>query len=802
MRFDGIRIHNMGPFRDVDIDLTAIPGKLIAVTGANGAGKSTLLEFLGAGVYRDSSTRGSLVDMATARDSMIEVRVANGKPYTIRQSVDVISKKGEALIMHEGQHVVSSAKVRDADAFVAKHFPSEAVLYNSSFLPQGSEGFVKLSKSERKHVVLKLLGNDKLEAMAEQARDRARDAKAAHKLALTRLEDARTTYPDLALALAANEQAGAELAQAEQAAVAARAALQQAQASVELTKQARERATLRATLTKRIEDADLQIIDTAERIRNNKTLLGRAQEIEAAVQRLERLVQQDTKAAAEFAAAEVTLATCEAEDSAAANRAARALAVQGNAQLRLRQCQERIKHGAAIERAAADLPRLAAAQAECERRIEDIEAQIAVCHEFALDNKDTRIGQLRDGLETIKDGAKKPANIAEVHLLSDDALLEQAQTAPARLESLHAKLANAKAEHFKARNAYADCSVQAGRAGDLALAREQLTTAKKEAEQAVADHKSAVRAHAAADEILQLARTTRDTAAHKRTELAAATQREQATARHAPQLAQARTRLEELEPQLARTQQAREQDLATLADNPAIEAPVTNLPACQTALKTAEAALKTAHQVAASAAQTLERAQAGGDVIAQRESDVAACVETLEDWTRLGQDLGKDGLQALEIDAAIPQLNALTNDLLHTCHGPRFTIEVRTDRLSSDGRKSLEDLDVRVLDTVKGREASIETYSGGERVVLGEALALALTSLACQYAGLRRPTLVRDETGASLDPENGRAYVKMLRRGAELLGAEKVLFVTHSPELQALADARIVVAGGAATVHA
>jgi ABC-type lipoprotein export system ATPase subunit len=40
----------------------------------------------------------------------------------------------------------------------------------------------------------------------------------------------------------------------------------------------------------------------------------------------------------------------------------------------------------------------------------------------------------------------------------------------------------------------------------------------------------------------------------------------------------------------------------------------------------------------------------------------------------------------------------------------------------------------------------------------------------------------------------------MLRRAADLIGAHQVLFVSHTPELQELADARIHIADGRAEV--
>jgi DNA repair exonuclease SbcCD ATPase subunit len=123
-------------------------------------------------------------------------------------------------------------------------------------------------------------------------------------------------------------------------------------------------------------------------------------------------------------------------------------------------------------------------------------------------------------------------------------------------------------------------------------------------------------------------------------------------------------------------------------------------------------------------------------------------------------------------------------------------------RTSADGKRQIEGYEVRVIDTLRGREGAAETLSGGERVLVGEAISLALSMLACRRAGLQGPTLVRDESGAALDPENARAYVAMLRRAADIVGASKVLFVSHNPEVQSLADARIAVQDGRVLIEA
>jgi ABC-type lipoprotein export system ATPase subunit len=101
-----------------------------------------------------------------------------------------------------------------------------------------------------------------------------------------------------------------------------------------------------------------------------------------------------------------------------------------------------------------------------------------------------------------------------------------------------------------------------------------------------------------------------------------------------------------------------------------------------------------------------------------------------------------------------------------------------------------------VLDTLRGRDATVESLSGGERTIVAEALALSLTALSCRVSGMHRPTLVRDESGAALDASNSEAYVAMLRRAADLIGADRVLVVSHAAGVAALCDAEIAIECG------
>lgn len=181
-------------------------------------------------------------------------------------------------------------------------------------------------------------------------------------------------------------------------------------------------------------------------------------------------------------------------------------------------------------------------------------------------------------------------------------------------------------------------------------------------------------------------------------------------------------------------------------------------------------------------------------IAAQRET-LAALQVTLEDWNVWADTLGKDGLQALEVDAAGPEIARVATDLLHECHGPRWTI-VRFDTAPAAKKGTKEGCDIIVADSKKGREGRIETFSPGQQAITGTALTLAVAILSARDGGAKDPTIVLDEAGAALDPENAEAWIAMVRRAREIIGASKVLHIAHLPRLVELSDACIHVQDG------
>lgn len=918
MRFESIKLRGLGPFREeVEVDLAGIAGGIVAVTGSNGAGKSTLLELLAGAIYRETPTRGSLASLATARDAFVEARVVNGAVHTIRQTIDAVSGKGEALVLDEtGAPVLQDTKVKVFDGWAAEHLPSPEVTFNSIFAAQGSGGFIDLKAGDRKAVLLRVLGVEHLEQKAEAARAKARDAKREAELASARL--AEIDAIDVAQAERAHAEATRALDEAEERHAKALAAAEAAKARDEAVQAAQEARAAADALRARVDQtvaelgkagevreaaeelrrreaaladakaqlglaaerraaaetaafaavsahasAEREVADLEARVANNQRLLADAAEIRAAEARVVELDRQEAKAVADLERA--------AKDREQAARAAldgrRRVEV---AQAQVRGLKIRIADARRALEAADDVAEAQAALPDARARLEAAQREHEAAREAlskldgeAVADAGARIGALRGALEIVAsrswESDEAPEDVAARALRADDDALAKAHSYPERRLAAEASVARAVADAAASRRSLATLEGRAAQADAIAAARVRLAQDEAALEGARGELVEARRACDDADHAEQAAITAG--AAAEAAQRAAAKEREAllARARLAPRLSDAEGRLAELRPRLdaARTELARAEQavadseavevgamqlhdaaaarvrlleaevgrLATVAARlPAILAAEARLAELEPQLVDADrkflealraaallesddeldvpsvgetfATLGEARQAEARARFALEQAQASSGRVSTLTAERDRAFADLADWELLAQSLGRDGLQAALIDCAGPELTELVNDLLRTCVGPRWTVTIETTRSSSDGKKQIEGCEVRVLDTERGRDAEVSTFSGGERVLIGEAVALALSMLACRRSGVERPTLVRDETGAALDPVNARAYVAMLRRAAEVISADRVLFVSHQPECSELADARIVVADG------
>lgn len=791
MRIERIKLHDVGPFGDFEVDLTTLQGPLVAVVGPNGAGKSTLLELgLPGALYRATPTRGSLTALATSRNAIVEATVVNGARYTLRHVLDGVNGKSEAVALDaDGKPCFESSKVRDFDSWASTHLPPPEVLYSTGFQPQGAAGFLAMKPAERKSVLLRILGIERFERMAEAARELARAYKGKLEVASARLTDERARSGDVAVLEIELSNAQVDAVGRDEMLSHARKDLETAEVKLreidEVTRKNADLATHKAALHTHIAAKSSIIADLQRRVENNRSVLAEGDEIRKAVAEAEQIRAELTQAKADRASIETELRR---HDERSADTRQRIAAVEQ----RIARGKEALKQRAEVEKAAAELPELerlaeaaAGAVAVAETALEDLRGE-------RVAGAEERIKDLRGGLQLIASAGSEMEDPIELiktahsTIEADDKVMGLAKSLPDQLRQAEAALRAAKDRQAVADRRLSDARAVAVQADAVASAQADLEAAERERAELLQQADNA--ATAAREEYKDLSQLD-----DAQTSLSLGLARIEALARKAEPLAKAEARLAELEPQLeaAKAELERlEGELAALPEpEPTAERP--DVEGIRRQLQQAEQRARDAHAAVTRAEQRLEQAQASAARIAELEGERAGIEVELADWNRLAADLGKDGLQALEIDAAGPELTTLVNDLLHTCHGPRWTVRIDTQRLSSDKKRMLEGCDVIVLDTERGRKAEASTFSGGERVILGEAVSLALSMLACRRAGVDRPTLVRDESGAALDPENAAVYLAMLRRAAGVIGADKVLFVSHNPEVVAMADGRI-----------
>lgn len=812
MRLESLRVQNFGPFSDFSVDLTTLPeeAKLVAVVGPNGAGKSTLLElFTGGALFRECPTRGSLTSLATSRAAVLEATVVNGSRWTIRHTVDGTSGKGESVVLDEqGRPATSDAKVRSFDAFAASHFPPPAVLYASSVSPQGSGGFLELRAGDRKAVLLRVLGVERLEELAKAARERARAAGVELSTLQARIVD--------------EERRGGNVEEAERAV--ARAKASAAERAVELRRAEEELAVARElakdsalarkvyedakasrTALQRSVEAKVGEVATLERkVANNRAVLAEAEAIREAVNRQVMLGAQLDEVRQEEAKYGGELRSLRGETAAKNDLRRRLEAAISGEEARANRLREMLQQAPVIQDAAAALPAQRASveaarecAAEAERRLHELQGK-------RLAGADERIGRLRTGLVHVRDADQELQSFDAVQSIAFDTLEVDYQSERDATE-LPFLVEGAEREVLAERDALRKAEAELKRLERLAAPadgmeqnRRFLAEAEENAARAHAEYADTEKAHAELVEQTRQVSARFDGLSITAAKLTRLLEDVRPIAAKAEPLAFATARLEELEPQLAKLRADLQDEQERLASTPEPQPPeqAPDLWRLDDQVSLARDDVQAAARAVGAAEGALEQARASQAALGGLREQLATSQAELADWTRLADDLGRDGLQAAMIDAAGPELAALTNDLLRRTVGSRWTVTFDTQRASADGKKLVEGLDVRVIDTERGRDAQAESLSGGEKVIVGEAVSLALSMLACRRAGIERPTLVRDESGAALDPVNSRHYVAMLRRAADLVGADRVLVVSHSPEVQELCDERIEVGRG------
>jgi exonuclease SbcC len=148
----------------------------------------------------------------------------------------------------------------------------------------------------------------------------------------------------------------------------------------------------------------------------------------------------------------------------------------------------------------------------------------------------------------------------------------------------------------------------------------------------------------------------------------------------------------------------------------------------------------------------------------------------------LERAFGKDGVPALLIEQALPQIEAHANELLDRLSGGAMSVRFATQAEYKDKKRDdlKETLDIQISDGAGVRD--YEMYSGGERFRVDFAIRLALSEVLAQRKGARLQTLVIDEGFGSQDAQGRQRLMEAINLVKDDFA--KILVITHLDELK------------------
>ena len=140
---------------------------------------------------------------------------------------------------------------------------------------------------------------------------------------------------------------------------------------------------------------------------------------------------------------------------------------------------------------------------------------------------------------------------------------------------------------------------------------------------------------------------------------------------------------------------------------------------------------------------------------------------------------GKRGVQAMIIEAVIPELEEEANRLLARMTDGRLNVRLKSQRETLQG-KTVETLDIEVADELGPRSYSL--FSGGEAFRINFAIRVALSKLLARRAGARLQTLIVDEGFGTQDTQGRERLVEAISSVQD--DFERILVITHIEELK------------------
>lgn len=202
--------------------------------------------------------------------------------------------------------------------------------------------------------------------------------------------------------------------------------------------------------------------------------------------------------------------------------------------------------------------------------------------------------------------------------------------------------------------------------------------------------------------------------------------------------------------------------------------------------KEAENALRAEVGSARQQVETLKRVR---EQKAQQNAAREEQARAIEHFKTLERAFGKDGVPALMIEQALPQIEDSANRLLDRLSGGAMSVRFATQAEYKDKKREglKETLDILISDPAGTR--AYELFSGGEAFRVNFAIRLALSEVLAKRSGARLQMLVIDEGFGSQDTQGVQRLIEAIN--AVRHDFAKILVITHLEELKDAFSSRI-----------
>lgn len=823
----------------VELDFTGF--ELACISGANGAGKSSILDAITWALFGQARRRDdALINSHTAAAEVVfdfeyeqnRYRVQRAKPRDKTSLLEFLVHDPQ-----EGWRPLTEHSLRETEASIQQTLRMDFETFtNASFFLQGrADQFAQQRPGDRKRILSSILGLEVWESYREAAsarRKRLESEMAAIESLLAEIEAELSQEDERKLRLKTLEESLAQAAALRQARETSLAGLRRQDAA--LLEQRRLLEVLegqRKAAAERAQKSAARIAERQAEYERCRQQLESAPEIEAAYQRWQqaRLELENWEAvAANFRQYEAQRAAPLTTIAAERSRLEQERATLAGQQEQMSALEEQLPALEASLREAQDL--LAGLNARLALRPQ-LEAGLRSLAEdqsrLAAENKQLKaeMNEIKERIDRLKaaEGAacplcgqplSPPERAQLISALEEEgkekgdryrANLEKHQQDGRRLQSQEAELAALQQVEGEARqqqravDQLADRQAQAGKM----LAEWQASGALRLAEvsRSLADEQFAGPARLELERLdAALKELGYDAASHDAARRAE--QEGRASEEHYRLLETARAALDPLQRELGSlndelaASQKEADELQTACDKARsqLEAEAAGLP---------DLALAEAELLAQQEQENRLRMQVGGarqevDVLNTLRARKAEKLAQKEETARLAarhktleRAFGKDGIPALLIEQALPEIEAQANQILDrlTAGGMSVRFATQKDYRDKNREDKKETLDILISDAAGVRE--YEMFSGGEAFRVNFAIRLALSRVLAQRAGARLQTLVIDEGFGSQDTEGRQRLIEAINLVRDDFA--KILVITHLEELKDAFPARIEV---------